>query len=331
MTFEQIIENLQKKIYSPVYLLSGEEAYYIDKISDFIEQNVLTEDEKEFNFTVLYGRDTKVQTIVDAAKRYPMMSNYQVVIVKEAQQLDKIEELAAYVSKPLSSTILVLGYKYGKIDKRKSFYKQVEKTGVFFESPKLWDNQVPAWIANYAKEKGCKIDSKSSALLTESLGNDLSKIANEIDKLVLNMNGKKEITPELIEQFIGISKDYNVFELQKALVGKDIIKANKIIHYFGQNTKEHPIQMLIPILYGFFLKLLIYQTERTRMPEKELLAKMGARNSYEFEAASKHYSTQKTARIIGYFREYDLKSKGMDNASTSDPDLMRELIFKILH
>ena len=332
MTFEQIIQNLQNKIYHPVYLLHGEESYFIDKISDYIEANVLDENEREFNLTILYGRDCTVDAIVSAAKRYPMMANYQVIIVKEAQDIPKIEELADYIEKSVPTTVLVLAHKTKKVDARKVFFKRADKFGVVFEAKKLYDNQVPAWIKEFVTKKNYDIDAKSCSLLVEYLGGDLSKIANELEKLMLNIPEKSTIIPEIIEKYIGISKDYNVFELNKALASKNVLKANQIITHFAMNPKDNPIQKVIPIVFSFFLKLLLYQTNVQKANPADLKSIVGTPFLQEYESAARLYSVQKTALIIGYLREYDVKSKGVDStASVEGGDLLKELVFKILH
>ncbi|MCL2681892.1 MAG: DNA polymerase III subunit delta [Bacteroidales bacterium] len=332
MTFEQIIQNLQNKIYHPIYLLHGEESYFIDEISDYIEANVLDEMEREFNLTVLYGRDCTVDAIVSAAKRYPMMANYQVIIVKEAQDVPKLEELAEYVEKTVPTTILVLAHKTKKVDSRKVFFKRADKFGVTFEAKKLYDNQVPAWIKEFVAQKGYTIDQKSCSLLVEYLGGELTKIANELEKLMLNIPSKSEITPDIIEKYIGISKDYNVFELNKALAAKNVLKANQIITHFALNPKENPIQKVIPIVFSFFLKLLLYQTNVKKVNQADLKVIVGTPFLTEYENAARLFSVQKTAMIISYLREYDVKSKGVDNTGSVDSgDLLKELVFKILH
>lgn len=331
MTFDQIIQNLQNKIYHPIYLLHGEESYFIDEISDYIEANVLDEMEREFNLTVLYGRDCTVDTIISEAKQYPMMASHRVIIVKEAQDVPKIEELAEYIEKAVPTTILVLAHKTKKVDSRRVFFKRADKFGVTFEAKKLYDNQVPAWVKEFVAKKGYTIDQKSCSLLVEYLGGDLSKIANELEKLMLNIPEKSTITPEIIEKYIGISKDYNVFELNRALGAKNVLKANQIITHFALNPKENPIQKVIPIVFSFFLKLLLYQTNQKANPA-ELKAIVGTPFLQEFEQASRNYTTKKTALIIGYLREYDVKSKGVDSTSSVEGgDLLKELIFKILH
>ncbi len=332
MTFEQILTDLKNKIYRPIYLLSGEEPFYIDEIADYIEKNTLDETEKEFNQTVIYGKDIDIPTLVNYAKRFPMMSNYQVIIVKEAQELDKIEELAPYLDNMQPSTLLVLCYKYKKVDGRTSFKKNLEKKGVFFESKKLYDNQLPDWISTYLKQKNYQITPNAAKLLADFLGNDLQKIVNEINKLIINIPSQTAITPELIEENIGISKDFNVFELQKALGAKDIVKSNQIINYFASNPKENPLVKVIIILYPFFNKILTFQ-QLADKSQKNAASVLGISPFFvkDFEEASKKYSTQKLFQIISILREYDLKSKGVDNVSTSDGDLMKELVYKILH
>ncbi len=332
MKFEQILGDLKNKIYYPVYFLAGEESYYIDTISDYIEDHVLSEVEKEFNQTVVYGRDTDVQSIISMAKRYPMMANYQVVIVKEAQNIQKIEELASYVENPLNSTLLVINYKYKKADKRKSFFKQVEKKGVLFESKKLYDNQVAGWINTYVAQRGFKITPKASAMLAEFLGTDLSKIVNEVNKLVLNVPESSEINDELVERNIGISKDFNIFELQNAIGTRNILKANQIINYFAANPKDNPLPKTVTMLNSYFSKILIYhQLEDKSRNNAAAALSVSPFFVKDFQDAARNYSLGKLVKIISLLREYDLKSKGVGNISTSEGELQRELLFKILH
>jgi DNA polymerase-3 subunit delta len=332
MNFEQIIGDLKNKIYYPVYFIAGEEPYYIDEISDYIEGNVLTDIEKEFNQTVIYGRETDVQAIISYAKRYPMMANYQVVIVKEAQDVQKIEELISYLENPLDSTLLVINYKYKKIDKRKSFFKQIDKKGVLFESKKLYDNQIAGWINSYVRERGYDITPKASAMLTEFLGADLSKVVNEISKLILNIPDKATINDELVERNIGISKDFNIFELQNAIGTRNILKANQIANYFAANPKENPLVKTITILFGYFSKLMIYHQLKDK--SRNNAASALSINPFfvkDYQVASRNYNFQKLTKIISYLKEYDLKSKGVNNISTTDGELLKELLFKILH
>ena len=332
MKFDQILDNLKNKKYSPIYLLSGEEAFFIDEISDYIEANVLGEGEKEFNQTILYGKETDVPTIISVAKRFPMMSDYQVVIVKEAQEIKKIEDLASYATQPLESTLLVLCYKYKKFDKRKTFTKTVAKTGVFFESAKLYENKIPDWINSQLQKKGYTIRPKAALMLTEFLGTDLSKISNEIGKLEINLPKGTEITDAIIEENIGISKDYNVFELQKALGSKNVFKANQIVNYFAANQKDNPMPKVVGVLNMFFSKLLMYHSTKDKSSNN--IAKILSINPFfvnDFQRAAKSYPFSKLTQVISLLREYDLKSKGVNNSSSTDGELMKELVFKILN
>jgi DNA polymerase-3 subunit delta len=334
ISFDQVLNDLRNQIYSPVYLLHGEEPYFIDAISDFIEQNILNDLEKEFNQTICYGKDSNVATLISYAKRFPMMANYQVLIVKEAQDLDKIEEFLPYVENPLNSTLLVLCFKYGKLDKRKALYKSIEKHGVAFESVRLYDNKIPDWINDYLRKRNYAINPKASALLAEFVGNDLSKVVNELEKLFINIPQGTEITEDYIEKNIGISKDYNVFELQKALGRKEVVKANRIIQYFAANPRENPLVKVLPILSSFFSKILLYHF----LPDKSKNSAASALSVNPFfvadyQQAAKTFPPGKVISVISLLREYDLKAKGVDNNAlfAGDGELMKELIFRILH
>ena len=320
--------DLKNRQFKPIYFLMGEETYYIDVITNYILDNVLTEEEKGFNQTVYYGKDVEAATVVMAARRYPMMSQYQVVVVKEAQYLDKIEELQHYASTPLSSTILVVNYKYKTLDKRKKLGAILKKCNGIFEFKKLYDNQVSAWITGYLKQQGLSIDMKASALLADSLGTDLSKIVKELDKLKVAVgSGLKQITPEHIEKNIGLSKDYNSFELQKALINKDVLKANKIIKVFSKNLKDHPIQATISVLFNYFSKLMVYYYLADK--GKANVAKELAINPYfvqDYALGARNYSGRKVVQIISLLREYDMKSKGFGNVSAGVGDLYKEMI-----
>lgn len=332
-TYQQLMSDLKNKIYHPVYFLSGEEPYFIDKISDFISQNVLTEAEKSFNQTVLYGKDSDAVEIINTAQRFPMMSNYQVVILKEAQELKNFDSLIHYIGKPLKSTILVVNYKYKSLDKRKKLFKVIQENAVVFESKKLYEDKIPEWITNALKKDGYSIDNKAAILLTEFLGTDLSKIEKELEKLILTIpEGSKNITPEQIERNIGISKDFNNFELQKALVAKDVLKANRIINYFAGNQKNIHITQTITNLYFFFSKILLYHVLPDKSRNKVAVAlKINPFFVPEYERAARTFKAKKTVEIISLLREYDAKSKGYGNPSTDAGDLLKELIFKILH
>jgi DNA polymerase-3 subunit delta len=333
VTYEEIISDLKKRIFKPVYFLAGEEPYYIDLITEFIEDKVLPEAEKSFNQVILYGEDTTVPAIIDASRRFPMMSSHQVVIVKEAQTLKKIEDLIFYLEKPLQSTILVINYKYRTIDKRTKFYKALESQAVYFESSRLRDYQVPAWIERYLMAQGIKTDPSASALLTEFLGTDLHKIANELNKLVITLPaGKPVITTTLIEKNIGISKDYNNFELQKAVGERNILKANMIVHYFANNPKDNPITLSIASLFSYFSKLLTYHylTDKSRNSAAAAL-KVNPYFVKDYETSASKYNVARTVQIISLLRTYDMKSKGYGDLSSEPGDLLKELVFKIMH
>ena len=334
VTYEEIVRNLKNRIYAPVYFLMGEEDYYIDRIADYIIDTVLSETEKEFNLTVVYGADVDVATIINAAKRYPMMSEHQVVVVKEAQAVRNIEELSYYLQKPLHSTILVICHKHGTLDRRKKLAAEVEKTGVLFESKKIKDAQLPAFIASYMKRKGVDMEPKATVMLADFVGSDLSRLTGELEKLIITLPaGQKRVTPEQIEKNIGISKDYNNFELRSAIVEKDILKANKIIKYFEENPKTNPIQMTLSLLFGFFSNLMLayYAPEKTEQGIASFIGLKTPWQSREYLSAMRRYSGVKTMQIIGEIRYADAKSKGVGNSSLSDGDILRELVFKILH
>ncbi|NLU39232.1 MAG: DNA polymerase III subunit delta [Bacteroidales bacterium] len=332
MTHTEIIENLKKKIYRPVYVLMGEEPYFIDLISDYIADNVLPESEKSFNQTILYGKDTTSDMLITIARRFPMMSAYQVVILKEAQLFDKLEdELLTYIENPLNSTILVICYKYKTLDKRKKFLKVAAEKGIVFESPKIYENQLGAWISKYIGDNGFKIAPQANAMLAEYLGTQISKVANELDKLMILLPKGATITPADVEKNIGISKEYNIFELQNALGERDIIKSNRIVNYFASN-KQTPFPLVIGGLGQYFAKLLKYHFLSDK--SKNNAAKALGVSPYFVDTyikAAKYYSPKKLVEIISMLREFDMKSKGIGNVSSTEGDLLRELTYKILH
>jgi DNA polymerase-3 subunit delta len=334
VTYEEIVRNLKNEVYSPIYFLMGEEDYYIDRISDYLVNHALTETEKEFNLTVLYGADIDIATVINAAKRYPMMSKYQVVVVKEAQHLRNIEELTYYLQKPLASTILVFCYKHGALDRRKKITAEIEKAGVLFESKKLKEAQLPGFISSYLKRKQVEIEPKASEMMAEFVGADLNRMAGELEKLIITLPaGQKRITPELIERNIGISKDYNNFELRNALIAKDVLKANQIVKYFEENPKNNPLQVTLAVLFNFFANLMLayYAPEKT---DQGIAAQLGLRSpwqSKDYMIAMQKYSGVKVMQIIGAIRECDAKSKGIGNPSTPDGELLRSLVYMILH
>ncbi len=333
MSYEEILQDLKNKQYRPIYFLMGEEPYFIDLITRHIEENVLSEEEKTFNQIVLYGKDTDIPDIIDAARRFPMMASHQVVIVKEAQTLERIEDLIHYVENPLASTLLVINYRYKKLDKRTKFFKALEKNGVILDSRRLYDDKIPAWISSYLVSRGYKIEPKAAMILTEYLGNDLGKIANELEKLILIIrNGNETINAGHIEENIGISKDYNNFELNNALARRNVLKANRIIRYFESNPKANPITLSITSVYFFFSKLLNYHFLKDKSRRNVAAAlKIDPYFVTDYENAAKVYNPANTVRVISLLREYDLKSKGFGNVSTSHGDLLKELVYKIMH
>jgi DNA polymerase-3 subunit delta len=332
MTYDQILQDLENKIYRPVYLLFGDEPYYIDQLAGYIEDHVLTDTEKEFNQSVLYGRDLDVPRILEYVKRYPMMASYQVVIIREAQDIRDIEKLQSYIENPLDTTILVIAYKYKKIDKRKTFAKTVDKKGVLFESNKLYDNKIPDWITENLVKMGYTITLKGCMMLSENLGNDLGKIRNEIDKLVINLEKGAKIDEDLIERNIGISKDYNIFEMTNALGSKNRFKAYQIAGYFAANPKLHPLVVTVTMLYNYFVKLMMYHQIKDKS-RNNVASILGVNPFFvkDYSEAARRYSPAKLNQVVGFIHECDLKSKGINNASTPEGELLRELVFKILN
>ena len=328
-----IAANIQKGDIKPVYFLMGEETYYIDKLADFIEDTVLKEEEKGFNQMLLYGRDVTVEDIVSNAKRYPMMAERQVIIVKEAQDLSRnIEKLADYVEKPQPTTVLVICYKYKKIDKRKKLHKAVTKNGVIYESKRLYDNQVADWIRKELQGRGYQISPKASQMLVEFLGTDLSKIDNELQKLQLISPKGTTITPELIEENIGISKDFNNFELRKAVGMKDSLKAHRIINYFSQNPKDNPMVVTISLLFSFFSQLLQYHalTDKSKANVARVL-KVSPYFVSDYSVAANKYPMKKVSQVVSLLREADVKGKGVGAANIPQGDLLKELLVKVMN
>lgn len=331
-TYDQIIANIRNKVFHPIYFLMGEEAYFIDTISDMLEEHVLDESEKAFNMLVMYGRDVDVQTIASQARAYPMSGNYQLLIVREAQDVKNIEELENALSHIPESTILVFNYKYKKLDGRKSFAKTVAKIGVLYESKKLYAENIPDWISKYLQQKSYTITPKATQIMADFLGNDLHKVRNEIEKLMISLPVGSRITEHEVEAKIGISKDYNIFELQNAIGAKDVFKANQIINYFGANSKDHPIIMVVIILYGYFTKLLKYHYTPDKS-RNNIASVLGVSPFFVggYQSAAGNYSVASLHKIIAILREYDLKSKGYGSSDIGDDELYREFIYKILH
>jgi len=332
MNFEDIIRDLKNKNYKPIYFLMGEEAFFIDKITDYISANVLTESERTFNQIVLYGKDTDVRTVIETARRYPLMASHFILIVKEAQYLGKLDELIHYVQNPQQTSILVIAYKYKKLDKRTKLFRSISEKGILFDSKKLYDDKVPDWISYYLRSKKRSIEPKAAVILTENIGNDLGRIVSELDKLMITLPEDQPITPDHIEKYIGISKEYNNFELHKALGTKDVLKANKIINYFTQNPKSNPLIVTITSLYFYFSKVLLYHSLEDKSQSKAAAAlRVNPFFVKDYQQAARVYPRRKIEEIISLLRIYDTRSKGFGGASVPDGELLRELIFKILH
>lgn len=336
MEYENIISKIKNKIFAPVYFLAGDEPFFIDSISKLIETTVLDESERDFSQNVVYGRDVSVDQVMALAKEYPGFGQYRVVIVREAQDikdLDKSDYLKAYLRKPVPTTILVFDYKYKKLDGRTEFAKLVKNNGVLFLSKAKRDYEIPDYIEKALQLKGFRISNNTKLLLAESLGTDLSKIENELGKLLLNVEKGAEITPELVEENIGISKDYNIFELHRALGKRDIVKVNKIINYFAGNSKEFPAIWQIIMIFGYFRKIFHYQFLKNKSDNNRVAAEIGV-NPYflkEYQAAAKIYPPKKIRSIFSLLREYDQRAKGVESAAMDDGELMKELAFKIMH
>ena len=329
----KIVNDINKGNIKPIYFLMGEEPYYIDKLSDYIEQNVLAEEEKGFNQTVLYGRDVTIEDIVATAKRYPMMAERQVVIVKEAQDLTRtIDKLESYVENPMLSTVLVFCYKYKTLDKRKKMTKLIDKVGVVYESKKLYDNQVGDWIKRVLSGKNYSIEPKANAMLVEFLGTDLSKINNELEKLQIILPKGSTITPKHIEENIGFSKDFNNFELLNALGSRNQLKAFQIVQYFSDNQKANPLVVTTSTIFGFFIKILKYHGLKDRNP-KNVASVLGVSPYFlkDYDLALKNYPMKKVSQIVTALRDIDVKSKGVGANALSQSDLFREMLYKIFN
>lgn len=335
---EEVLKDLKSGKYAPIYFLEGEEPFFIDQISDYIEQHALAEHEKSFNQIVMYGKEVKISAILSHAKRFPMMADRQVVIVKEAQYIADLgkEEgynlLISYLKNPLPSTILVLAHKYKTLDGRKPLAKELDKKAIRVKSDKIPEYKLGPWIGDYVKTKGHSIDLKATQLLAESIGNKLEILSNEIDKMLINFSEPVDITVNHIQQYVGISKDYNNFELTKAISYRDVIKANKIIDHFGQNPRSNPLSPTLSLLYSYFSKLLLTHANKN-LPERELAAKIKVHPYFvkEYTLAAKNYSLGKVIDNAGYLKEADLRLKGINANGWEDSQILKELIFKIMH
>lgn len=334
-TFDSIMHDLKQRNYLPIYYLMGEESFYIDKISDYIAENVLTPEERDFNMTVMYGTDVTGKDVVEVARRYPMMSEHQVVIVKEAQKLKGLEPLEKYVEKPLASTILVFCHKYGVADRRKKVYSEMAKVGVVFESKKLRDRDLIPFIGKYLQARGASIDPKSEQIIADSIGADLNRLTSELDKVLIALPADdKRVTPEVVERQIGVSKDFNTFELRDAIVNRNVYKANQIANYFDINPKAGSFYQILPLLFNYFQNLIIAFYCPQRGSQEAVAKWLDLKSPWaakDYMTGMRNYSGMKVMQIISKIREIDAKSKGIDNPYTPSGELMKELIFFILH
>lgn len=334
-TFQSIIHDLKSRKFSPIYVLMGDESYYIDQISDYIATHVLSPEERDFNQTVCFGSDVNAIQVTDMARRYPMMSEYQVIIVKEAQNIRSLDALEKYLKNPVKSTILVWCHKNGKIDARKKVVGLAQTVGVVFESQKLRDYQLLEFIQNYLKQKKVSIDPKSCQMIADHIGADLNRLTSELDKVLISLpSDNLRVTPEIVEEQIGVSKDFNAFELRNAIVQRDVFKANQIIKYFDNNPKAGSLYSFLPLLFSYFQNLMIAYYAPQKNTEQGIATALDLRSSWgakDFLIGLKNYSARKTMEIISKIRDTDAKSKGLDNSNTGVGDLMKELIFFILH
>ncbi len=333
VTYDSIIKEVNARQFAPIYYLMGEEPYYIDRLSDYIAANVLTEEERGFNQMVIYGQDTDMGSIVAAAKRYPMMAEHQVIIVKEAQTLKGMDELVYYLQRPQPTTVLVFCHKHGTLDRRKKVAAEIEKVGRLFESKKVKDSALPLFITNYVRAQGTAIDLKAAGMMVESIGADLNRLASELDKLIIAKPKNDEpITPELVEECVGISKDYNVFELKNALIVKDVLKANTIAKYMEDNKKQFAMPMILSALFSFYSNLMMayYAPDKSDNGIAAYLDLKAPWQAKEYQTAMRYYNAWKVMYIISDIRKYDALAKGY-GANATDKGLLRELIYHILH
>ncbi|MGC8750291.1 DNA polymerase III subunit delta [Hydrotalea sp.] len=330
MSYEKILADWQKKVFKPIYWLEGEETYYIDHLMQYAESNLLSETEKEFNLTILYGRDTDWAQLINACRRYPMFADKQVVLLKEAQQMKDIEKLEAYIENPSNATILIVGYKEKKLDGRLKLAKLLKQKHELLTTRRLYENELPAWVKQTTQSLGYSIQPKALGLLVDAIGNDLSRLYNEIEKLTLNLKGKKEITDDDVETYVGISKEFNVFELQSAIAHKNMAKAIKIIQYFDANPKAGPLQLVLPAIHNFFCRVLMLHAEGSSKNPATIIGSNHPTAIADHMAAVKNYPHQKTQQILLLLHEYNLKSIGINDAGNSSADLLKELTAKII-
>ncbi len=333
-SFNKIINDLKSKKFSPVYILYGNESFYIDKLTQYMETNILTESEKGFNQIVLYGGETNPNDLIGSLKRYPVMSKYQLIILKEAHRMKDINQLIPYLESPVASSILVINFRKEKlfIDKRIKSFKNIQSNSVIYNSKRLYEDKIPAWINEYVQSKGYKIDLRTSLVLTSFVGNDLSKLTNELEKIILNLDAGSVINTEHVEKYIGISKEYNIFELQNAIGSKDYKKVYRMLDCFIENPKEHHILKYLPGLFGFFVKLIQYHCVRNQ-DRGDIAKTLGVHPFFikDYSKASSNYNPEKIKKVINYLQEYDLKAKGLNSGNTKSQQLFKELIFKIMN
>jgi DNA polymerase III subunit delta len=331
VSVEKILSNWKKKNFKPVYWLEGEEEYYIDRLVDYAEHHILPESEASFNLTIFYGKDADWAALINACRRYPMFAERQVVLLKEAQQMRDIDKLEAYIENPLSSTILVVSYKEKKVDGRSKLAKLLKDKAEVFTTKKMYDNQLPEWTRELVESKGYSISQKALMLLVEHIGNDLSRIDNEIEKVLVNLGTRKTIDEDDIEKYVGVSKEYNVFELQDALTKKDLSKAIRIIQYFEANPKAAPIQMILPALYNFFSKTYMLFGQSSN-DEKTMAAAIGVSPFFikDYKAAANNYKYEGVESILLLLHEYNLKSVGINSINTEDGSLLKEMVLKMM-
>lgn len=331
MNPEKILSELKKKVFKPVYWLEGDEEFFIDQVINYAEKSILPETEAGFNLTVFYGRDTAWADVVNAARRYPMFAEKQVVILKEAQSMKDIEKLEGYIDKPLGSTLLFVAYKNKKVDGRTKLAKLLKEKGVVLTTKKLYDNELPDWAGELIKGKGFTITSKALFLLIDHIGNDLSRLNNEVDKLALNLSDRKNITEDDIENFVGISKEFNVFELQQAIAHKDLFKAMRIVQYFEANPKAAPLQLIFPSLYNFFSKVLMIYSVPSR-DEKSVASAIGVHSFFvrDYLQTATRFSSHEVEKVLLLLHQYNLKGIGINDAGNSDAMLLKEMVVKMV-
>lgn len=330
MTIDNILSEWKKQVFKPVYWLEGEEEYYIDKLVDYAEHSILSESEASFNLTIFYGRDAAWADVINACRRYPMFAERQVVLLKEAQHMRDVEKLEPYIENPLDSTVFVVSYKDKKVDGRSKLAKLLKQKAVLVSTKKIYDNQLPEWTQELIRSKELSISPKGLALLVDHIGNDLVRIENEVEKISINLGKRKTITEEDIEEFVGVSKDFNVFELQSALAKKDLAKSIRIVQYFESNPKAAPIQLILPSLYSFFSK--VFMVFGAGQDEKAVAAAIGVNPFFakDYLQAAKVYDYQGVERVLLLLHQYNLKSIGVNSAGTEDGSLLKEMIVKII-